>query len=165
MPIRPTNRPGEWLCCFPLNEHQELMTLEDFQLLCPPEKSAEVDGEPRRQQSPTQESTAREIVQDPMAQLMHVHYNAAGFDFWVHSVDPYSGNLSGYARILGSSSEGQWCSVNHWDLAQWRIPDRILLGELMMIPVQRDLDSAEFSLAPGGALGGRPRSDLGAGEA
>ena len=27
------------------------------------------------------------------------------------------------------------------------------------------LDSAEFSLAPGGALGGRPRSDLGAGEA
>jgi len=139
MAIRASNRPGEWLTVFPLNEHQELMTLEDFHLLCPPEKHAEADGEQGKQQSPAQESTAREIVQEPMAQLMHIHYHAAGFHFWVHSVDPYSGNLSGYARILGSSSEGQWCSVNHWDMAQWRIPDRILLGELMMIPIQRDI--------------------------
>jgi len=139
MPIQPTNRPGEWLTVFPLNEHQELMTLEDFQLLCPPEKPEEAGGEQGKQQSQSQESAAAEIGQDPMAQLMHVHYHVVGFDFWVSSVDPYSGNLSGYARILGSSSEGQWCSVNHWDMAQWRIPDRILLGELMTIPIQRDI--------------------------
>ena len=140
MPIRPTNRPGEWLTCFPLNEHQELMTLEDFQLLCPPKNKEEVDGGPGKQQSPTLALVAKEIIQDPMAQLMHVHYHAAGFDFWVQSVDPYSGDLSGYARILGSSSEGQWCSINHWDMAHWRLPDRILLGELMTIPIQRVVD-------------------------
>jgi len=146
MPIRPCNRPGEWLTVFPLNEHQELMTLEDFQLLCPPEKPEEAGGEPGKQQSPTQESAATEIVQDPMDQLVHVRYHAAGFDFWVHSVDPYRGELSGYARILGSSSEGQWCSVNHWDMAQWRIPDRVLLGELMTIPVQRDTGFTTITL-------------------
>ena len=136
--LKPTNRPGEWLTVFPLNEHQDLMTLEDFQLLCPPEKPEEVDGEQGRQQSPGQDLAATTIGHDPLAQLVHVHYHAAGFDFWVSSVDPYGGELSGFARILGSSSEGQWCVIHYWDMAQWRIPDRILLGELLTIPVQRD---------------------------
>jgi len=139
MSIRASNRPGEWLTVFPLNEHQELMTLDEFQLLCPPEKPEEVDGELGKQKSPAQDSVAAEIVQDPMTQLVHVHYQAAGFDFWVNSVDPYSGNLSGYARILGSSSEGRFCLINYWDMAQWRIPDRILLGELMTIPIERNV--------------------------
>jgi hypothetical protein len=142
MPIQPTNRPGEWLTVFPLNEHQELMTLEDFALLCPPEKAKVAGGEPGKQQSPAQVSVAAEIAQDLMAQLVHVHYHAASFDFWVSAVDPYSGELLGYVRILGSSFEGQWCSINYWDMAQWRFPERILLGDLMMIPVVRD---AEFT--------------------
>lgn len=140
MPIKPTNRPGEWLCCFPLNEHQELMTLEDFELLCPPEKPAAVDGEQGQQQSPTSASMAVEIAHDPMALLVHVHYHAAGFDFWVSAVDPRSGELSGFARILGSGFEGQYCLINYWDMAHWRFPDRILLGELMTIPVERDTE-------------------------
>jgi hypothetical protein len=134
------------LTVFPLNEHQELMTLEDFQLLCPPGVTEDAGGERGKQQSQSKESAAREIVQDPMAQLVHVHYHAAGFHFWVNSVDPYSGNLSGYAHILGSSSEGQYCSINHWDMAQWRIPDRILLGELMTISIERDTEFTTRSL-------------------
>lgn len=135
---RPTNRPGEWLCCFPLNEHQELMTLEDFALLCPPENGVGEGGDRGQQQSPTSAVTAIEIAEDPMAQLVHVHYRAAGFDFWVSAVDPYSGELSGFARILGSGSEGQFCLINYWDMSRWRIPERVLLGELMMISIERD---------------------------
>ena len=109
-------------------------------------ESGDADGAERgKQQSPAQESKALDIAQDVMAQLVHVHYHAAGFNFWVQSVDPYSGELSGYVRILGASTEGQWCSINYWDMAHWRFPERILLGDLMTIPVERD---TEFTTRP-----------------
>jgi len=112
MPFNP-QPPGEWLTVFPLNEHQELMTLEDFQLLCLQRSTQRL----RRAGETTIAGPGfggDRNRSGSMAQLVHVHYHAAGFDFWVSSVDPYSGNLQGYARILGSNSEGRFCLINYW---------------------------------------------------
>jgi hypothetical protein len=110
--------PGYWLTQTRLNATQTILSGLDLFTL-PDIKDVHLDA------------------QDPLEEMVYVHFFAGGFSFWAAAVEWKTGIFTGYSRnrLLGPTDT--WSTCTHEVLRGIRIPFKAN-GAIVRIPLERD---------------------------
>jgi hypothetical protein len=112
--------PGYWLTQTRLNSGQSILAARDLFIIPGHE---EVDLDP----------------QEPMDQMVYVHFHAGPYSFWAASVDWTTGTFTGYSRNRLTGPVGRWGQCSFEVLRGVRIPV-LVDGQRIQVQLEREND-------------------------